>query len=688
MTQTTDMASLISGYLAATGMSCAALSRKSKVGEGIVAKILREPAYAPPTKIIAALSETIGIELPSPFERSETWAQITERLIAVDHKDPRISRIKWLLRNTGWVGVSKTASRKEVVKFFSSHVPATFDLSPASYASYKSNILSCLPPKVGRKRGIRDLTGPLRQLYDALGQDEASKDYHLLSGSFFAWMDEHKLSPCELNADALVTYYGYRCAEESKTEKATRIHVQRVASLTRYLAAHPDYKHYGFPALPSPWARSTEYSEQSGLPALLAEFDEKVAPWLMGEISTKGKSRKQFLAELDSAAMASRPGDDKVAALARARARSRKTLDQGVDVGAKLVSEGFLRTKDRWSKDTVHSFRKTIRSMAWRLFLKEEIAISTISELVDPQMVELMLLLNAEANPDEKGLGSTYATTFAQRVFKIARGYVVVKKEDLETLNDLKSQYDPKRTSMAPRNQAKIELFTDTRINRFLDLSPQLLKDIKLEIAERRRWAKAREEVVRTVDLYDSDLACRVMQVIAHDLLLARAPRSSNVIYAKLEWIRWRGNCATLVIPAAEVKMRSNSDVDLIIPLSQEASETLRAYLGFIRAKALRQGDEANLFLFPSPKKSGEPYISLLNALCRRVHTYVGTPLNPHLYRHLIGWIWLRKDPAALPQVQRLLGHKSIETTMRYYADIADDVAINLWQEFIKQAKT
>lgn len=688
MMQNMDLRSVIRNHLLVTGSSCSNLSRQAKIGEGTVGKILREPSYAPPTRVISALSEVIGIDLPSPFDQSETWAQITERLIAADPQDPRISRIKWLMRNTGWVGVSKVANRNDVVKFFSTNVPATFDLSPSSYASYRSAILSCLLPQAARKRGIRDVIGPLRELYDAIGADEASRSYHIISGSFFAWMDEQNISPCELNADALIEYYKYRCAQESKAERATRLHVQRIASLTRYLATHPEYKHYGFPALPSPWTRAKTYSDESGILTLLVEFDEKVTPWLLGKVSAKGKPREQFLAELDQTQLKALPDNGKVSALARARARSKKNSTQGGNaLEAKLAAENFLGCKSRWSNGTIKSFRKIIRAMAHRLFLKEGVAISTISELVDPQIVELMLLLNAEENHDEKGLGSAYAATFVQRLTKVARGYVGLSEKDLDILNDLRSSFDPKRTSMAPRNQAKIELFTDARIKRFLDLSTQYLKDIKLEIAARRRFAKEKGEIVQTVDLYDSDLACRVMQVIAHDLLLARAPRSCNIIYAKLEWVRWRGNCATLVIPASEVKMRSNKDADLNIPLSEEASETLRAYLDFIRSKALRKGDESNPFLFPSPRKSGEPYIRLLDALCKYVHKIVGVPLNPHLYRHLIGWIWLRKNPTVLPQVQRLLGHKSIETTMRYYANIADDTAINLWQDFIKGEK-
>lgn len=688
MKHISDMRVLIRANLDETGMSCAELSRKADIGEGIVAKILREPTYAPPSKIISALSEAIGVELPSPFEPSETWAQIIERLTAANARDPRISRIRWLMRKTGWVASNQTANRMEIIEFFSSNVPATFNLAPSSYASYKSDLLSCLPKKVIRKRGIRDMSGPLRVLYEQIGKDKSFKDYHLLSGSFFHWMDENGLAPQDLNLTKLISYYEYRCAEETKTEKASRIHVQRVASLTQRLAFHPEFKHYGFPALPSPWARTIEYPEESGIPALLTEFDEKVAPWLLGKVSAQGTSREEFLADLDKAEIKNRPDDDKSAALDRVRARHKKKSDQvGGDVEPKLAAEGFLGCKHRWSPGTVKNFRKTIRAMVHRLFLKEGIAISTISELVDPRMVELMLLLNAEDNPDEKCLGSAYASTFAQRVIKIAKGYVSLNEEDIERLDTIRSRFELNRTSMSLRNQYKIELFTEARIKRFLDLSPQLLRDIKLEVAARRRCAKKRQEIVQTVDLYDSDLACRVMQVIAHDLLLARAPRSSNIIYAKLEWVRWRDNCATFVIPAPEVKMRSGKDSDLVVPLSQESSETLRVYLDFIRAKALREGDEANPFLFPSPLKNGRPYITLLDALCRRVHRFVGVPLNPHLYRHLVGWIWLHRDPAALPQVQRLLGHKSIETTMRYYANIADDVAVNLWQDFIKREK-
>ena len=102
-----------------------------------------------------------------------------------------------------------------------------------------------------------------------------------------------------------------------------------------------------------------------------------------------------------------------------------------------------------------------------------------------------------------------------------------------------------------------------------------------------------------------------------------------------------------------------------------------------IRAKALKPDDSDNPYLFPSPRGGGRPNRNVLYSLCKQVHRHVGVQINPHLYRHLVGWIWLRDCPEALPLVKQLLNHKSIETTMKYYAQIADQTAVAAWQKFV-----
>ena len=100
--------------------------------------------------------------------------------------------------------------------------------------------------------------------------------------------------------------------------------------------------------------------------------------------------------------------------------------------------------------------------------------------------------------------------------------------------------------------------------------------------------------------------------------------------------------------------MRGRNDPDLVIPLSANASGILRDYLKTIRPLAFpkcaededglsRGGEEPLPVPVPGRRKGGsrlEPVICrLLDRLMRAVHAQVGVRINPHLYRHLIGWI-------------------------------------------------
>ena len=205
---------------------------------------------------------------------------------------------------------------QKIQVFFKSRTAASFDLNASSFATYRSDLLSCLPKISGRMRGIRDVVGPLRTLYDAIADDMVFRDYHLHSGGFLAWMDEHGISPREPTPETLNLYYRDRLATGNKSEGATRVHVQRIAALTRRLAAHPEYSSYGFPALPSPWARPDVLPGETEIAALLDEFDGRVVPWLRGERSATGETREAFLARLDQMTSADRSRDAKADALA------------------------------------------------------------------------------------------------------------------------------------------------------------------------------------------------------------------------------------------------------------------------------------------------------------------------------------------------------------------------------------
>ncbi|SFQ12350.1 tyrosine-type recombinase/integrase [Tranquillimonas alkanivorans] len=688
-----ELRDTLRAHLAATGASKAELARACGLNEGAVAKILRNPSYVPPARVMEALEAGLGVPLPSPFQRkTRTWRQISDELAAADPHDRRLSRIRWLMRNAGWTAGRKVADRQEVIDFFSRHRPATFDLAPSTWATYKSDLLGTLPAPLARTPGIRDVTGWARDTYDRIGKCRDLRDYHLVSGAFLAWMHAEGLQPSDLTEKDMLRYHDQRLASGTKTERAVKHHVQKCAALTRRIAVHPDFTDLGFPALPSPWSRPAILPGEAEIAPLMEEFDTRVAPWLLGERSASGETRATFLARLDAASPAKTGAAagprDLQSVLSRLRGESgTKGVHQRPMDEDEAAAAGFLTRNRTWAASTVASYRKSLAAFARRLAIEEGIVCPSLREATEPDVVEAMVLLTLRDNPDAEGFGSAYPSTFLGRTVKVARDYARQDEKAVEKLKELASGYAPKRSGIAPRNRAKLEEFSTTRTTRFRGLATDILRDVKLEIAARRRKAHKRGEHPATVDLYDRALACQVMQAIAHDLLLARAPRSENVLAARLDQVRWRESRATLVVPAVEVKGREAGDPDLVIPLGEEQSATLRAYLDHVRPKALRPGDAANPYLFPSPKKPGAHYGALLNALCKQVHARTGAELHPHLYRHLVGWIWLKEDPDALPHVQRLLGHRSIATTMRYYAEIADQVAIDAWQKFISKEK-
>ncbi|MBM4073226.1 MAG: site-specific integrase [Planctomycetes bacterium] len=58
-----------------------------------------------------------------------------------------------------------------------------------------------------------------------------------------------------------------------------------------------------------------------------------------------------------------------------------------------------------------------------------------------------------------------------------------------------------------------------------------------------------------------------------------------------------------------------------------------------------------------------------------------GLKMNPHLFRHAMAKIYLDRNPGDYETIRRLLGHKSIETTIRFYCGAEQESAIRHFQD-------
>jgi integrase len=612
-----------------------------------------------------------------------------------------INRIKWLLRKAGWLAQTRTVCRADILDFFARTSPAEVGLKPSSFANYKSDILAALDaaPKRARKRSVMDIGGVWRQLHEEIHRENAegpelSFDMRCASGPFLVYLADRNINLDDVAEETLSAYYAHRVAHGAKDEETCKKHVKRVARLFTALSTHPRFAHFNCPAVqhPFPDGRDKFGVADGEVAGLLRDWDRRVAPWASGDASRTGQTRDEFIAEIDTAEEASRAvGAGRRRRPQRLNRRRKEHVAGKTKRDEKLRQHGFLTEKDQWSAKTACTRRGYISALAKAHLAATGECIETIEELCDPEILEDMAISLADANAGDE-FESDYLASILKTIRKVAVGFVQADEESVQCIDDLIEEYACARRGIAPRNKAKLQQFDPCRIQSMIDLTDLLVADVNRTIAARREALRRETGVLpKPLEVYDAELACRVMAAIGHAIMMKRGPRSANLIAIRLDWVRWQNDHATIIIPASEIKMRSGKDPDLPIPLGASVSRLLRAYVDGIREKALLPGDERNPYLFPGQDRRrftlGQPYKGILQRVVKRVHKMVGVKINPHLYRHLIGWIWLRDNLDNLPKVQKLLGHTSLQTTIDHYAEIDEELALDEWQQRLEPSE-
>ncbi|UWR32682.1 site-specific integrase [Sulfitobacter sp. W027] len=675
-------------YLDISGDSMRSLSMRAGLNPKAVSDILSRPGHRAKRNSIEALGEAMGFPLAEPEPR-KTYAQLIACLcektgdVVVDHRNAiRASRLKRVIRAAGWVPEIENVDRVRVIECFAAWTPATLGISPGSFSTYKSDALAAIDEVCGRTRkpGICDVSGLYREIHAAIAASELPQDMKLISGSFLFFLDQNSLLPAEITEVVLEDYYRHRCAEAKKSESVCRKHVKRVAAMCTRLAEEPAFVEYRFPAVDHPFDDGRDkYGVQTLLlDSFLQEFDGPVTRWVQGEASRDGLSYEEFLVELDET-QPQRPTTGKLALL-RPKRNGRKQTEE------ERRSAGFLTNDETWSQETIANRRGIIIAGAKALYAATGYLIESVEEYTNPVVLEGVLEA-VQAGNSESQFQSSYASTLGRAIKKLARDYVGRDLTDIRAIAATVSDYSAGDKGIAKRNKDKLRQIIGARQQRLLDLGEILVDEINSKLDQRAR----KQRGTPRLELFDTEMVRNIMCVLASDILLARAPRRANVTKAKLSWISWRGDLATITVPNVELKMRTSDDPDLPIPLGENESRRLRMYLDKIRPKALRAGDEFNPFLFPAQGPTaarGQPYVSLLERLMRHTHRITGIRMNPHLYRHFIGWLWLKEDPNRLPDVQRLLGHISLETTLEFYAEIDEHFALERWQAYLSDKKS
>lgn len=102
---------------------------------------------------------------------------------------------------------------------------------------------------------------------------------------------------------------------------------------------------------------------------------------------------------------------------------------------------------------------------------------------------------------------------------------------------------------------------------------------------------------------------------------------------------------------------------------------TARLITAWLRDFRVVPNPEDAAWLFPGRARGPISAQGIYQAVVVKVLDTIGIVVNPHLFRHFAVWLHLRHHPGDYETARRLLGHSTVETTVRFYAGLEAEAA-------------
>ncbi|MFC5486809.1 tyrosine-type recombinase/integrase, partial [Microvirga aerilata] len=298
---------------------------------------------------------------------------------------------------------------------------------------------------------------------------------------------------------------------------------------------------------------------------------------------------------------------------------------------------------------TIATRRREIEAFARRAvrmgFPLEDL--TSLRALLDADVVERVL--------DDYGHGtgdtpSIYMIELAWKVLSIARRVGGFDDLALERLDEMRFQLEEHRSEgMTEFNLALVHKVLSSPIWDEVIRTPYRLI----------------EEARSLRDHAPVKAALRAQLAVAVGLLTAAPVRCGNLVRIRLEENLIRpggpGTRYLLTFPKYDVKNR----VKLEFKLSERLTALIDEYLHDHRPVLLRGQNE--LWLFPGESGSFKTPSMFSEQITSAVEKATGLRVRAHQFRHAAAALILKREPGNYEFVRRILGHKSLKTTIKFY---------------------
>ena len=290
-------------------------------------------------------------------------------------------------------------------------------------------------------------------------------------------------------------------------------------------------------------------------------------------------------------------------------------------------------------------------------------SLTSLSALVHPDVAEK--LLDSYWKKDGE-VPKTYTINLSCRLDAVARAIGGLDESALRRLGDLRFALEEHRgDGMTSKNLELIRsVLTDGVWSRVVNLPEQLMRQARLE-----RHAPVRAAVLAQI-------------AVAVAILTVAPVRLGNLASISLgENLTKPGGPDSnywLIFAKHDVKNK----MALQFELDEVVSAIINEYVHGFRP-ALVRGSNAD-WLFPGEADEHKEKISFSTQIVDRIQKSTGLRITVHQFRHAAGALILKHRPGEYELVRRILGHKSAETTKRFYLALDSTQASEIFTDIVR----
>ncbi len=306
-------------------------------------------------------------------------------------------------------------------------------------------------------------------------------------------------------------------------------------------------------------------------------------------------------------------------------------------------------------QSTINLRTDQIRLAATALVLsgRDPASIRSLRDLVDPSTtVRSIIEFYWERGGGKRG---TFIGGIAEVLRQIAKHHCCLAAEAVAPIEALRERVDDNQTGICPRNRERLRQLIETETRAILiHLPDELLK-----------------RAAASDDVQEASRLARC--AVALQILLVCPLRISNLAGLRLDRHLRRemtGERRITHIILAPEEVKNATQIEW--PLSESTAAIIETWIKRYRTRAAAPG---NLWLFPGQGEKGLLLSTLRGNLTNEIERISGVRVHPHLLRHFAAWLYLKHNPGAYEAVRRILGHKSLTTTLAAYTGLETDSA-------------